>query len=110
MKRFFKYLGAVLAGALVLSSCVEEEKIVFNPEAGAAQVLGEIHGCTLEAEGPAIETTYAEVDFGVDVPVVYTLNIAASGAEEINTKLSATIAKEKISFAQKDLNAAILNM
>ena len=110
MKRVFKYLGAVLAGALVLSSCVEEEKIVFNPEAGAAQVLGEIQGCTLEAEGPAIETTYAEVDFGVDVPVVYTLNIAASGAEEINTKLSATIAKGKISFAQKDLNAAILNM
>ena len=110
MKRVFKYLGAVLAGALVLSSCVEEEKIVFNPEAGAAQVLGEIQGCTLEAEGPAIETTYAEVDFGVDVPVVYTLNIAASGAEEINTKLSATIANGKVSFAQKDINAAILNM
>lgn len=110
MKRFFKYLGAVLAGALVLSSCVEEEKIVFNPEAGAAQVLGEIQGCTLEAEGPAIETTYAEVDFGVDVPVVYTLNIAASGAEEINTKLSATIANGKVSFEQKDINAAILNM
>lgn len=110
MKRIFKYLGAVLAGTLVLSSCVEEPLVVYNPEAGEAQTLGAIQGCTLDADGDAITTTYTEVDFGLTVPVVYTLNIAASGAEEINTKFNATIADGTISFSQKDLNSAILNM
>lgn len=110
MKKFFKYLGAILAGTLVISSCTREEIVTLNPEDGTAQTLGEIKGCTLNADGDAITTTYTEVDFGLDVPTIYSLNIAAHSAEEINTNLSATISDGKISFAQKDLNAALLNM
>lgn len=110
MKKFFKYLGAILAGTLVISSCTREEMVTLNPEDGTAQTLGEIKGCTLNADGDAITTTYTEVDFGLDVPTIYSLNIAAHSAEEINTNLSATISDGKISFAQKDLNAALLNM
>ena len=110
MKKFFKYLGAILAGTLVISSCVREEIETLNPEDVVAQTLGEIKGCTLNADADDITTTYTEVDFDLSVPTVYSLNIAAHGAEEINTKLSATISDGQISIAQKDLNSALLNM
>lgn len=109
MKSVFKYLCAAFVGALALSACVKEERVTYNPAAGTAQTLGEIQGCTLNADGEAITTTYTAVDFGLNVPSIYTLNIGASGAD-INTKLSATISNGKISFSQKDLNSAILNM
>ena len=110
MKKFFKYLGVILAGALALSSCAEEELAIYNPEIVADQTLGEIKGTALNADGDAITTTYTEVDFGLNVPVVYSLNVAAHGAAEINTKLAATISGGNISFAQKDLNSILLNM
>ena len=92
-----------------MSSCVQEEFVTYDPEAGTVQTLGDIAGCTLDADGTPIETTFTEVDFGVSVPVVYTLNVAPSG-KEITTKLTASIAEGKISIAQKDINAALLNM
>lgn len=110
MKKFFKYLGAVLAGAIALSSCVEEEITVFNPDAGTVQTLGEISGVALSADGSDLTTTYNAVDFGISVPVVYVLNIAKTGAETIDTKLTCTIADGNISIKQKDLNSALLNM
>lgn len=110
MKRFFKYLGAFLAGALVFSSCVEEEFVTYNPDNATAQTLGEIAGCTLNAEAEPITTTYTEVDFGVTVPAVYSLYVGAQGSGKIDIKLAANIADGNISIAHKDLNSVLLNM
>lgn len=93
-----------------MSSCVMEDVVTYDPEAGTVQTLGDIAGCALNADGQAIETTFTEVDFGISVPVVYTLNVAPSGSEAISTKLAATISGGNIKIAQKDLNSALLNM
>ena len=84
--------------------------MTFNPDNVTEQTLGEIQGCALAADGAAISTTYTEVDFGVTVPVFYNLNIAAHGADTIATALTASISEGVVSFAQKDLNSALLNM
>ncbi|MCQ2185450.1 MAG: SusE domain-containing protein [Bacteroidales bacterium] len=110
MKRFFNITFAVLAGAMLLGSCAKDTLVTFDPALGKDQTLGGIQGCTLDADAASIETFYVEADFGVNVPVAYTLYVAESGANMIERKLNATIADGKITIKQKDLNTAILNM
>lgn len=102
---------AVLAGSLFMSSCVKDDLVTFDPAGVSAQSLGNISGCALSVDGEAITTTYEVADFGIDAPVGYTLYIDAAGSAFENArKLAATIADGSISFTQKDLNNAILNL
>lgn len=110
MKRIFNIALTILAGGLLVSSCISETLAVFDPSVTKGQVLGGIQGCTLDADSAPIETIYDAAQFGVTAPVGYTLYVAPSGAEPIERKLNATIADGKITFTQKDLNTAILNM
>ena len=92
-----------------ISSCVQEELAVFNPEETQAQVLGEITGITLTADGADLTASYDPAAFSVSAPMAYDIYMAPAGAEE-GSKLASTIADGTITIKQKDLNSAILNV
>ena len=98
-----------LLAAAAFSSCVEENLAVFNPEETQAQVLGEIAGVALAADGEDLTATYDPAAFSVTSPVAYNFYLAPAGSEE-GVKLASTIADGTITFKQKDLNSAILNL
>ena len=98
-----------LLAAAAFSSCVEENLAVFNPDETQAQVLGEIAGVALAADGEDLTATYDPAAFSVTSPVAYNLYLAPAGSEE-GVKLASTIADGTITFKQKDLNSAILNL
>ena len=98
-----------LLAAAAFSSCVEENLAVFNPDETQAQVLGEIAGVALAADGEDLTATYDPAAFSVTSPVAYNFYLAPAGSEE-GVKLASTIADGTITFKQKDLNSAILNL
>lgn len=98
-----------LCAAVALSSCVEENLAVFNPEATEAQVLGQISGTALSVDGEDLSVSYDAASFNVTSPVGYNFYVAVSGSEE-GSKLASTIADGTVTFKQKDLNSAMLNM
>ena len=98
-----------LLAAAAFSSCVEENLAVFNPEETQAQVLGEIAGVALAADGEDLTATYDPAAFSVTSPVAFNFYLAPAGSEE-GVKLASTIADGTITFKQKDLNSAILNL
>ena len=92
-----------------ISSCVKENLAVYNPEGTKAQVLGEIAGTALAADGEDLTATYDPAAFSVTSPVAYDFYLAPAGSEE-GAKLASTIKNGTITFKQKDLNSAILNL
>ena len=98
-----------LLAAAAFSSCVEENLAVFNPDETQAQVLGEIAGVALAADGEDLTATYDPAAFSVTSPVAYNFYLAPAGSEE-GVKLASTIADGTITFKQKDLNSTILNL
>ena len=98
-----------LLAAAAFNSCVEENLAVFNPDETQAQVLGEIAGVALAADGEDLTATYDPAAFSVTSPVAYNFYLAPAGSEE-GVKLASTIADGTITFKQKDLNSAILNL
>lgn len=98
-----------LLAAAAFSSCVEENLAVFNPDETQPQVLGEIAGVALAADGEDLTATYDPAAFSVTSPVAYNFYLAPAGSEE-GVKLASTIADGTITFKQKDLNSAILNL
>ena len=82
---------------------------MFNPDDTQAQVLGDITGTTLTADGADLTATYNPAAFSVTSPVAYNFYLAPAGSEE-GVKLASTIADGTITFKQKDLNSAILNL
>lgn len=111
MKRIFNLAFACMAGAFLFSSCSDDTDLTtFDPAQVATQTLGNISGCSLDADGELLTLTYNEANFGVSAPVGYSLSIAADQNFTEPRKLAATIADGKISFKQKDLNSAILAM
>ena len=92
-----------------ISSCVKENLAVYNPEGTQAQVLGEIAGTALAADGEDLTATYNPAAFSVTSPVAYDFYLAPTGSEE-GAKLASTIKNGTITFKQKDLNSAILNL
>lgn len=108
MKKIYSIAISLLAVAAI-SSCVEENLAVFNPDDTQAQVLGEITGTTLTADGVDLTATYDPAAFSVTSPVAYNFYLAPAGSEE-GVKLASTIADGTITFKQKDLNSAILNL
>lgn len=92
-----------------ISSCVKENLAVYNPEGTQAQVLGEIAGTALAADGEDLTATYDPAAFSVTSPVAYDFYLAPAGSEE-GAKLASTIKNGTITFKQKDLNSAILNL
>ena len=98
-----------LLAAAAFSSCVEENLAVFNPDETQAQVLGEIAGVALAADGEDLTATYDPAAFSVTSPVAYNFYLAPAGSEE-GMKLASTIADGTITFKQKDLNSTILNL
>ncbi len=92
-----------------ISSCVKENLAVYNPEGTQAQVLGEIAGTALAADGEDLTATYDPAAFSVTSPVAYDFYLAPAGSEE-GAKLASTIKDGTITFKQKDLNSAILNL
>lgn len=111
MKRILLALTIALAG-LFATSCVQEHiEAQFIPGNVTTQGLGQISGCTLAEDGNPITTSYSAVDFGLSVPVSYTLWMDISGNNFANAKkVDATIADGQISFAQKKFNKTLLNM
>ncbi|MDY5781103.1 MAG: hypothetical protein SPK38_04295 [Candidatus Cryptobacteroides sp.] len=108
MKKIYSIAISLLAVAAI-SSCVEENLAVFNPDDTLAQVLGDITGTTLTADGADLTATYDPAAFSVTSPVAYNFYLAPAGSEE-GVKLASTIADGTITFKQKDLNSAILNL
>ena len=98
-----------LLAAAAFNSCVEENLAVFNPDETQAQVLGEIAGVALAADGEDLTATYDPAAFSVTSPVAYNFYLAPAGSEE-GVKLASTIADGTFTFKQKDLNSAILNL
>ena len=98
-----------LCATVVLTSCVEEQLATFKPGDTQAQVMGQVPGATLSADGEDLSVNFDEASFSVTSPVGYTLYVAASGSEEGN-KLAATISKGTATFKQKDLNSTLLNL
>lgn len=109
MKRIFNVVLAVLLGGAMFTSCSDEELVTFHPDATTAQTLGAITGCTLNADGAAITSTYVEADFGVTAPVGYTLYMADSENFDEPVKVTATIGGGTITMTQKEINSKILN-
>lgn len=109
-----KILFAIFALAgLCFTSCTQEHfSARLNPDQFTDQVLGNVTGCALAEDGANITVTYSEAEFGVNIAdPVYTFFVFAQGdAIETATKLDATIGGGNISFTQKKLNSAILNM
>lgn len=113
MKSMKKIYFAILALAGLLTASCEQEHIDarFIPGNVTTQGLGAIKGAVLSENGPAIATTYTEVDFGLSVPTSYTLWMDISGSNFANAKkVDATIADGVISFAQKKFNKNLLNL
>lgn len=96
----------------MVSSCVQEHiEAQFFPENVTVQGLGSITGIALSEDGPAITTSYSEVDFGLSVPKSYVLWMDLSGNSFANAKkVDATISGGKIEFGQKKFNKLLLNM
>ena len=96
----------------MVSSCVQEHiEAQFFPENVTVQGLGSITGIALSEDGPAITTSYSEVDFGLSVPKSYVLWMDLSGNNFANAKkVDATISGGKIEFGQKKFNKLLLNM
>lgn len=108
MKKIYSIAMSLLTVAAI-SSCVKENLAVYNPEGTQAQVLGEIAGTALAADGEDLTATYDPAAFSVTSPVAYDFYLAPAGSEE-GAKLASTIKDGTITFKQKDLNSAILNL
>ena len=108
MKKIYSIAMSLLTVAAI-SSCVKENLAVYNPEGTHAQVLGEIAGTALAADGEDLTATYDPAAFSVTSPVAYDFYLAPAGSEE-GAKLASTIKDGTITFKQKDLNSAILNL
>ena len=106
------YLVIIALVGLMVSSCVQEHiEAQFFPENVTVQGLGSITGIALSEDGPAITTSYSEVDFGLSVPKSYVLWMDLSGNSFANAKkVDATISGGKIEFGQKKFNKLLLNM
>ena len=81
MKKIYSIAISLLAVAAI-SSCVEENLAVFNPDDTQAQVLGDITGTTLTADGADLTATYDPAAFSVTSPVAYNFYLAPAGSEE----------------------------
>lgn len=113
-----KLLNITLAAIISLFavSCVQDNiEAQLDLSQAKDQVLSQIPGCTLSADGDKITATFNPAKYNVTVPVGYTLYMAQSESFDEAVKLPATITVEgaesgKIEISQKDLNSAILNM
>jgi len=111
-----KYLSIALIAVLGLFawSCSDDNVVaVYNPDNVTAQTLGDVTGVTLAPDGDPITISFSEVDFGLGVPVSYTLYVAKAGTNfDPSQKVAATVDTEKgtLTIKQSDLNTALLNL
>jgi len=111
-----KHLSIALIAVLGLFawSCSDDNIVaVYNPDSVNPQTLGDVTGVTLAPDGDPITITFTEVDFGLAVPVSYTLYVAKAGTDfDPMQKVAATVDTEKgtITVKQPDLNTALLNL
>ena len=107
-----KLLYSIMAlAAVVATSCTQEHiEAQFIPGNVVAPVLGAIEGVTLAEDGENITVEYTKADFGVATATAEALYIDLVETMENKTKVNATFADGVITFSQKDLNTAMLNL
>lgn len=111
MKKFINIALITLAGLLALSCADEKDMVVFDSSKVVNQVLNPVSGIALAESGDAIEMTFDEANFGLQAPSGYELYVAAPGTDfDPCQKVNATIEDGKITFSQKDINTALLNL
>ena len=97
--------------AVVATSCTQEHiDAQFIPGNVVAPVLGAIEGTTLAEDGADITVDYTKADFGVMTSTAEALYVDLVETMESKTKVNATFSDGVITFKQKDLNTALLNI
>lgn len=110
MKRI-SIIAIAVALAGIFASCQKETVAVYNPEKAVAPVLGTITGCELSLSGSNISAEYTPADFGVAVPSGHELMVRINGnGTAVKSSFSQDGTAYTVSFTQKDLNTALLNL
>ncbi len=110
MKRI-SIIAIAVALAGVFASCQKETVAVYNPEKAVAPVLGTVTGCELSLSGSNLSVDYTPADFGVAIPSGHELMVRINGnGTAVKSSFSQDGASYTVSFAQKDLNTALLNL
>ena len=107
-----KLLYSIMALAgVVATSCTQEHiEAQFVPGNVVAPVLGTIEGTTLAEDGANITVEYTKADFGVATASTEALYTALDANMADQVKIAAEFKEGTITFTQKDLNTAILNL
>ncbi len=118
MKKYLSIALIAVMGLLAWSCSDDNIVAVYNPEGVTPQTLDDVTGVTLTPDGAPVNFTFSQADFGINVPVVYTLYVAKAGTN-FDPKQKFSISKvnvdeetQKLSFSikQADLNTALLNL
>lgn len=99
-----------LAGVVATSCTQEHIEAQFVPGNVVAPVLGTIEGTTLAEDGANITVEYTKADFGVATASTEALYTALDANMADQVKIAAEFKEGTITFTQKDLNTAILNL
>jgi len=113
MKKYFSIALIAVMGLLVWSCSDDNIVAVYNPDNVTAQTLGDVTGGALAPDADPITINFSQVDFGLGVPVSYTLYVAKAGTNfDPMQKVAATVDAEKgtLTVKQTDLNTALLNL
>lgn len=113
MKKYFSIALIAVMGLLAWSCADDNIVAVYNPDNVTAQTLGDVTGVTLAPDGDPIVLNFTGVDFGLGVPVSYTLYVAKAGTNfDPMQKVPVTVDTEKgtLTIKQSDLNTALLNL
>ncbi len=110
MKKFLYSSLIALAGLFAVSCETERDLAIFDSDQVVAPTVGELAGGNLSKDGADIELAFGEVDFGFNASTSYVLKASLSEDFAQSIKVNATIAEEKVTIKQADLNAALLNL
>ncbi|MBR4338564.1 MAG: SusE domain-containing protein [Bacteroidaceae bacterium] len=113
MKKYFSIALIAVMGLLAWSCADDNIVAVYNPDNVTAQTLGDVTGVTLSPDGDPIVIPFTQVDFGLGVPVSYTLYVAKAGTNfDPQQKVAVAVDTEKgtLTVKQTDLNTALLNL
>ncbi|MCD8209145.1 MAG: SusE domain-containing protein [Bacteroidales bacterium] len=108
-------LNIFIAGvaALVLSSCVDESFVQYNPEDVVAPVLSSLPASSyvLEAGMDFATFTYSEASFGVPTAIRYTVYADLAGNDFAGRKsIGTTDGSTSITVAASDMNNVLIGM
>ncbi len=110
MKKFIYSSIIALAGLLAVSCQTENKLAVYDPNSTQAPAVGEVTGAVLAKDGEAVVLEFGAVVYGFDAATIYELQDSLPEDFAMNVKVAATIADNKATVQQSDLNSTILNL